>query len=187
MRRCRARVASALWLLAFLLLLQGSGCTAGRVLAVGDFQTLDPALKTIALAPHGGVFADLIGIALSEEGYSVIDTGATAALLVLLQGSADDLLNPQSLGILKERGIDAVLVTRKVDAKDGLPQTVQARLYTTDQMVDVGGIDWENSWVRRGALEAAQEIAAAIAQHSRSSASAIGEPARLGSQNAPGR
>jgi hypothetical protein len=167
MSRYRTGVRCGLRLLALLLLLQGGGCTAGRVLAVGNFQGFDSSLKTIALAPEGGVFADLIGMALSEEGYVIIDTGATAALLVLLQRSADDLVSPQSLATFKDRGIDAVLITQKVDGKDCLPQTVHMRLYSTDRKVEVGGIDWENSWVRRGALEAAQEIAAAIVQHSK--------------------
>jgi hypothetical protein len=187
MRRCRSGVPSGLRLLALSLVLLGSGCTAGRVLAVGDFQALDPLPKTIALAPHGGVFADLIGIALSDEGYVIIDTGATAALLVFLQRGADDLLSVQVLGTFKERGIDAVLVTEKVDGKDGLPQTAHMRLYSTNRLVKVGGVDWENSWVRRGALEAAQEIAAAIAQRSRLPGGATGEATSLTSQNAPGR
>lgn len=182
MRRRRTGVLSGRWLLALLLLLQGGGCAAGRVRAVGDFQALDPPLQTIALAPQGGVFADLIGMTLSEEGYVVIDTGATAALLVLLQRSADDLLSPQSLAVFKGRDIDAVLATQKVEGKDGLPQTVRIRLYSTDRMVEVVGIDWENSWVRRGALEAAQEIAAAIVQHSKTSG---GAPS-VASQHAPG-
>ena len=160
-------VQSGLRLLALILLLQGSGCAAGRVLAVGNFQALELPQKTIALAPPGGVFADLIGLALSGKGYAIIDTGTTAALLVLLQRSADDLLSPQSLGLFKERGIDAVLVTQKIDGEDGLPQTVHMRLYSTDRMDEVGGIDWENSWVRRGVLEAAQEIATALVQHSK--------------------
>jgi len=183
MRRSRTGVRSGLRLLALFLLLQGSGCTAGRVLAVGNIQGFDPPLKAIALAPQGGVFADLIGMALSEEGYVIIDTGATAALLVLLQMSADDLLGPQSLATFKERGVDAVLVTQKVDGKDGLPQTVHMRLYSTDRKVEVGGIDWENSWVRRGTLEAAQEIAAAIVQHYSKTSE---EAPSVASQHAPG-
>jgi hypothetical protein len=175
MRGCRSRAHPGVWLLALSLLLLGNGCTAGRVLTVGTFQALDPPPRTIALAPRGGVFADLIGIMLAEEGYIIIDTGATAALLALLQRSADDLLGPQSLGNLRERGIDAVLVTEKVDGNDGLPQTVSTRLYSTARMVEIGGVDWENSWVRRGVLEAAQEIAAAIAENSRPAASALGE------------
>jgi hypothetical protein len=31
-------------------------------------------------------------------------------------------------------------------------------------VADVGGVDWNNSWVRRGMLESAQEIAAAMSQ-----------------------
>jgi hypothetical protein len=31
-------------------------------------------------------------------------------------------------------------------------------------VADMGGVDWQNSWVRRGLLESAQEIAAAMSQ-----------------------
>lgn len=166
MRQSRPGARSGRWIVALFLVVQVSGCTAGRVIPVGNFQAIDPPLKTIALAPNGATFADLIGIALSEQGYTIIDSGATLALLMLMQQSADELLSPQVLGMLKERGVDAVLVVHKVDANDGLPQIVHVRLYSTDQMAEVGGIDWENSWIRRGVLEAAQEIAAAIAQAS---------------------
>jgi hypothetical protein len=53
---------------------------------------------------------------------------------------------------------------QKVDGKDGLPQAVQIRLHSTELLADVGGVDWENSWIRRGVLESAQEIAAAMSQ-----------------------
>jgi hypothetical protein len=125
---------------------------------------MEPPLQTIALAPDGGIFADLIGIALSEHGYTIIDTGATAALLVLMRKNMDDLLSPQALGMLKERGIEALLIVTKIDGKDGLPQTVHVRLYSTDHTAEVGGIDWKNSWIRRGAWEAVEEIAAAMVQ-----------------------
>jgi hypothetical protein len=158
---------SGCWLVAVFLVVQLSGCTAGRVIPVGSFRSLEPPLKTIALAPSGAIFADLIGVALSEQGYTIIDSGATLALLVLMQQSADDLLSPQVSGMLKERGVDAVLVVQKVAAEDGLPQIVHVRLYSTDQMAEVGGIDWKNSWSRRSVWEAAQEIATAMAQSSR--------------------
>jgi hypothetical protein len=142
-------------------------CAAGRVTPVGEFQSIDPPLKTIALAPSGGIFADVIGIQLSEQGYTIVDTGATAALLVLMQKAQDELFSPEVMSRLKERGIDAVLVVRKVDGKDGLPQVVQIRLHRTAPGADVAGVDWENGWVRRGMLEAAQEIAAAMSQGTR--------------------
>ena len=147
-------VLSLVWLL--------YGCAAGRVLPVGRFQAINPPLTTIALAPNGGIFADVIGMELVAHGYTIVDTGATLALLVLMQKTQDDLFSPEVIAKLKERGIEAVLVVQRTDGKDGLPQTVQIRLHSTDPVAEVGGVDWENSWIRRGMLESAQEIAAAM-------------------------
>jgi hypothetical protein len=149
-------VLSLLWLL--------GGCAAGRVVPVERFPSTDLPLKTIALAPNGGIFADVIGIELAGRGYTIVDTGATLALLVLMQKRQHDLLSPEVMAKLKEHGIDAVLVVQKTNGKDGLPQTAQIRLHSTAPVADMGGVDWQNSWIRRGTLESAQEIAAAMSQ-----------------------
>ena len=150
-----------LWAMLSLLWLM-NGCAAGRVTPVGPFPFIDPPFKTIALAPNGGIFADVLGMALEGQGYTMIDTGATLAVLLMMQTPPESLLSPEVMASLNERGIDAVLVVRKRDGKDGLPQTAYIRLHRTEPVMDVGGIDWENSWVRRGTLEAVQEIAAAM-------------------------
>jgi hypothetical protein len=149
-------VLSLLWLL--------DGCAAGRVTPVGRFPSIDTPLRTIALAPNAGIFADVIGIELAGRGYTIVDTGATLALLVLMQKSQHELLSPEVMAELKAHGIDAVLVVQKTDGKDGLPQTAQIRLHSTAPVADIGGVDWQNSWIRRGLLESAQEIAAAVTQ-----------------------
>jgi hypothetical protein len=130
-------------------------------------QSIHPALTTIALAPNGGIFADLIGIELAAQGYTIVDTGATLALLVLRHLPEDDILDPEVMVMLKARGIDAILVAQKADGTDGLPQTVRVRLHSTASMTEVGGVDWENGWFRRGVLESAQEIAAALSRDAR--------------------
>ena len=147
------------------------GCAAARVIPVGHFPSIDPPLKTIALAPNSGIFADIIGIELAGRGYTIVDTGATLALLVLMQKTQDDLFNPEVMARFKEHGIDAVLVVQKTDGKDGLPQTVQIRLHSTEPVADVSGVDWTNSWIRRGMLESAEEIAAAMSQEAPSTES----------------
>jgi hypothetical protein len=185
MSRAWPATGSRRWIVAVFLAAHVSGCTAARVIPVGSFQSIESPPKTIALAPSGAVFADLIGVALAEQGYTIIDSGATLALLMLMQQSADDLLSPQVLSMLKERGVDAVLLVPRVAAEDGLPESVHVRLYSTDEMAEVGGIDWQNSWRRRGVWEAAQEIATAMAQSSRPAAGPVGEGDResLRSQN----
>src|SRR5262245_53387702 len=149
-------VLSLLWL--------DNGCSAGRVISVGRFPSIDPPIKAIALDPNGGIFADVIGIELAARGYTTFDTGATLALLVLMQKTQHDLLSPEVMARFKEHGIDAVLVVQKTDGNDGLPQTVHIRLHRTGSGTELGGIDWKNSWVRRGTLESAQEIATAMSQ-----------------------
>ena len=147
---------------AFSLMVLLSGCAAGRATPVGHLQSIDPPLQTIALAPNSGLFADLIGLELSEQGYTIVDTGATLALLMLMHKPQDKLLSPEILAMLKARDIDAVLVVQKVDDPDGLPQTIHLRLHSTTLQADVGGIDWENGWIHRSVVEAAQEIAVAL-------------------------
>ena len=138
------------------------GCAVSRVMPVGHFPSIDLPLKTIALAPSGGIFADIIGIELAGRGYTIVDTGATLAFLTLMQKNPHDLFSPEIMAKLKQHGIDAVLVVQKTDGKDGLPQTAQLRLHSTAPVADMGGVDWHNSWIRRGTLESAQEIAAAM-------------------------
>jgi hypothetical protein len=156
-------------LLILLLVLLLNGCFPSRAIPVGRFQSIDPPLKTFALAPNGGIFADFIGIALAGQGYTIVDTGATLALLVLMQRPQDDLLSPEVMVQLEARGMDAVLVVQKVDGEDGLPQMVRVRLHSTARKADVGGVDWKNGWMRRGMLESTQEIAAALRKNSRPS------------------
>jgi hypothetical protein len=156
-------------LLALALVLLLHGCATSRAIPVGPWPSIKPPLKTIALAPNGGIYADLIGTELAERGFTIVDTGATLALLVFMQTPQDDLLSPEIMGMFKERGIDAVLVVQRADGTDGLPQTVHMRLHNTASLADVGGVDWENSWFRQGVLESAQEIAAAMSRDSRAS------------------
>ena len=168
-----ASLVRALPALCLVLLL--SGCASGRVTPVGRFQSIAPQLTSIAFAPNGGTFADLIGMALAREGYTIVDTGSTLALLIFMQKTPDDLLSPQVMAMLKQRGIDAVLVVQKVDGKDGLPQTVHMRLHSTEPLAEIGGVDWENGWIRLGVLEAAEEIATAMGKNSRPLDTAIGD------------
>jgi hypothetical protein len=152
-----------------------NGCAASRVTSVGHFHSIDPPLTKIALAPNGGTFADLLGMELAGQGYAIVDTGSTLALLVLMRMTPDDLLSPQVMAMLKRRGIDAVLVVQKVEGKNGLLQTAHIRLYSTEHAAEIGGIDWENGWIRLGVLEAAEEIATAMGKNSRPLDTAIGD------------
>jgi hypothetical protein len=170
-------------LLALALVLLLNGCATSRAVPVGRLQSIAPPLTTIALAPNGGVFANLIGTELAAQGYTIVETGATLALLVFTHMPQHDILDADVMAMLKARGIDAVLIVQKVDGTDGLPQTVHMRLHSTATMAEVGGVDWQNSWFRHGVLESAQEIAAAMSRDARASDAVDSDQPRAAASN----
>jgi hypothetical protein len=153
---CRRPVALCMAMLA-------SACAAARHTPVGHVEPLDRPITTIALAPQGGLFGDLVGFELAQRGCTVIDTGSTLALLVLMQQSAAALEEPEVMQALARRGIHAVLTIETVEGEDHAPDAVQARVRTTSPVAALGGVDWQNRWGRRSPVMAAYEIAAGLA------------------------
>jgi hypothetical protein len=163
-----------------------SGCAAARLTPVGHLSDLDRPMTTVALAPQGGLFADLVGFELAQRGCTVIDTGGTLALLVLMHKSAAALDAPEVMPALAQRGIDAVLTIETVPGKDHAPEAVQARLRTTSPATELGGVDWRNRWGRRSPIIAAGEIAAALAEHlCKSPAEAPSRPSADAAERSP--
>lgn len=142
--------------------LLAGACAAARITPVGNFGDLNRPITTVALGPKGGLFADLVGFDLAQGGCTIIDTGGTLALLVLMHKSAAELEEPEVMQALAQRGIHAVLTIEMVEGKDHVPDAVQARVQTTSPAAELGGIDWRNRWGRRSAVEAAHEIAGAL-------------------------
>jgi hypothetical protein len=110
-----------------------SACSGSRV-----SQTIRPSgpvshpLRSIALAPSGGILADAIGVELANRGYVIVDTQQTSALMVRFNATSElELLTPQSLGGFREQGIDAVLVVKAAFSRDDLPQSASVRLNST--------------------------------------------------------
>lgn len=130
-------------------------------------------IRVIALAPSGGVLADAIGLELAGRGLMVVDTNQTTNLLARLNLDEFELIKPQSLGLLKEKGIDAVMSVRTVaDAAGGLRSAV-VRLTSTSNGRVLAGATWDNGWggqagsimdrsMRKGVADAAGEIAAGL-------------------------
>lgn len=146
-------LALALWL---------TGCLSWRVTSIPGPGTIDPSLKVIALAPGDGLLTDLIGFALAEEGYSIVDTGTTLALLVLLQERQENILTPQVTSALRRRHIDAILAVHQVENSDHLPQKVTAQLYSTGDATMLCHSEWYTGWSQRGPVDAAREIATTL-------------------------
>ena len=85
-----------------------------RVMPVGHFPSIDPPFKTIALAPSGGIFADVIGIELAGTGLHDRRYRRHAGLVDADAKKPGMICSAQRImAKLKEHGIDAVLVVQK--------------------------------------------------------------------------
>lgn len=144
------------------LLLSLTACLSWRVTLVSGPAPRDGPLDTIALAPAHERFTDLIGFALAEGGYTIIDTGMTLALLVLLQVRQEKILTPQVMAAFQQRGIDAVLTVNRVEHADHLPEQATAHLYSTRHGQMLCQVEWHAGWRHAGSVEATREIASMI-------------------------
>lgn len=132
-------------------------------------------VSTIALSPNGGVLADAVGFELINLGFQVIDTAQISSLLVRMNLSEFEILQPQNLNNLREVGIDAMLQVRTVGGYDGRPQSASIRLVSTESGSVLIGATWQNGRAgQQGSMadqdarvdvsEAATQIAKGIAE-----------------------
>lgn len=127
-------------LLIFLL----ASCASSKMAQVVGL--VPPGLR-IALAPSGGVMADAIGIELFNRGWTVIDTAQMSNMMLRYNMTEIELSKPENLQILKDQGIDGVLVVRSVVGYDGRPQSAVARINSTKSWGEIiAGVSWENGW-----------------------------------------
>lgn len=79
-------------------------CAGSRLstVSVDDGRKGDHPVKTIAMAPSGGVFADAIVVELANRGFHIIDTAQTSQLLVRLNMNEIEVTQPQNLVRLRE-------------------------------------------------------------------------------------
>jgi hypothetical protein len=129
---------------------------------VGDLGAIDQPISTVALAPQGGLFADLVGFNLTQGGCRIIDTGGTLTLLLLIHKNAAEVHEPGVIQALAQHGIHALLTIENVEGQDRSPDAAQARVQRTSPPAMLGGLDWQNRWGRRSSVEAAHEIASAL-------------------------
>jgi len=85
----------------FICLIFGAvGCATSKVGEIGFAAPGQIGIKTIALAPSGGLLADAIGVDLANRGYTVIDTQQTSALLARVNMTEIEVMSPKSLSTL---------------------------------------------------------------------------------------
>ena len=132
-------------------------------------------VKSIAMAPDGGLLADAVAVELSNRGYNVIDSATTSKMMVRLNLNEVEITRPEGLAKLREQGIDALLSVRAAAGYDQQPQSASARVTSTHTGRVLAGITWQNGWggqagsiadrtMRKGLAEAATEITDALAK-----------------------
>src|ERR1043166_7105810 len=142
-----------------------SSCGMSRISAGPPMQVrIDNPIKSIAMAPSGGLLADAIAVELANRGYQVIDTAQTSQLLVRVNLNELESNQPQALSRLKERGIDAYLSARAVGGYDSRPQSVVVRLNGTSDGRILTGFSWQNGWGGMGGSMADRTMRKEIAQ-----------------------
>jgi hypothetical protein len=147
-------------------------CAGSRIstVSLGDGRKVDHPVKTIAMAPSGGLFADAIAVELANRGFHVIDTAQTSQLLVRLNLNEVEVTQPQNLARLRDGGIDAYLSARAAAGYDGRPQSASVRVNSTYNGTIIAGLSWQNGWggmagsmadrtMRKDLVQAAIEIA----------------------------
>ncbi|KPJ62271.1 hypothetical protein AMJ44_15845 [candidate division WOR-1 bacterium DG_54_3] len=138
-----------------------------------------PSQAAIALAPSGGILADAIGIELFNRGFTVVDTQQFSDFMIRHNMTELEFSQPQNLKLIKEEGIDAILMVKSVAGYDEKPQSATVRLNSTEKWGKIiAGVSWKNGWggragsiadrtMRKDVPEAAKEIVQALLKQGR--------------------
>jgi hypothetical protein len=101
-------------------------------------------IRTVALAPNGGALADAIGLELLNFGFEVFDTAQVSSLMVRMNLTEIEILEPQNLLLLKGQGIDCMLQVRAVAGYDDRPQSATVKLVSAATGKLMAGATWQN-------------------------------------------
>ena len=151
------------------------GCAGSKITPIATARAPVSPISTIAFAPSGGVLADAVGLSLLNYDVRVFDTQQTSNLLIRFNLDEEEIMEPQNLATIAERGIDAILFVRTVAGYDDKPQSASIRLVHTSDGLLVGGLAWQNGKggvagspldraQRKDIVDAAEEIARALAE-----------------------
>lgn len=152
-----------------------AACASSKISTVPVVGGVTHSVKSIAMAPDGGLLADAVAVDLSNRGFSIIDSATTSKMMVRLNLNEVEITRPEGLVKLREQGIDAFLTVRAAAGYDQQPTSASARINSTHTGRVLAGITWQNGWGgqegsiadrqhRKGLVEAATEIADALAK-----------------------
>lgn len=137
------KVKPIFYLILFTLLF--TACRSSQVSSVGGNPPNHP-VYNIAISTTGGILADAIGIQLVGRGFEVIEPDQVSNLVARHNLSETEISTPQSLQILRQNNIDAYLIVRVSEAKDGYPQSASIRLVSTHTGKLISGTSWQNGY-----------------------------------------
>ncbi len=155
-----------------------ASCAGSKISTVGMLSSPAHEVRSIAMAPSGGLLADAIAVELFNRGYTVIDSNETTGLLVRLNLTEAEVLAPTNLRKLEAEGIDVYLSARAAAGYDGQPQSASIRVSSTRSGKIIAGVSWQNGWggragsiadrtMRKDLAEAAVEITDALVKQLR--------------------
>ena len=122
-----------------------SGCASPTIRTSYLEGKWDYPIRTIAIAPTGGILAEAIGIELLNYDYKIVDIAQTTNLMMRLNLEEVELSQPQNMSLLAEENIDALLLVKSVAGYDDNIQSATAKLILTRNNKAVVGIIWENA------------------------------------------
>lgn len=167
------------WWFTLTLLVLIAGCVPAQLNISASPSQAEP-IKAVALAPNGGVLADAIGFEFIKYGFDVFDATQVSSLMVRMNLSEMEILEPQNLLKLKNSGIDGMLQVRSVEGYDGRPQSVSVKIVSTATGRIVAGATWQNGRAgQQGSMadqDARSDVAAAARQIAKGIADAIHIP-----------
>ena len=109
-----------------------AACASSKVSTIPVTHRPHQTVKSIAMAPDGGLLADAVSIELSNRGFTVIDSATTSKMMMRLNLNEIEITQPQGLAKLREQGIDAILFVRSAGGYDQQPGSASARLNSTE-------------------------------------------------------
>lgn len=153
-----------------------AACASSKISMVPVSGGSTHAVKSIALAPDGGLLSDAVAVELSNRGFNIVDSASTSRMMVRLNLNEVEITRPEGLAKLRDQGIDAFLTVRSAAGYDQQPQSASARINSTHNGSVLAGITWQNGWGgqagsiadrqhRKGLADAATEIADALAKN----------------------
>lgn len=161
------------FLSAFLLVPLLAACAGARLGNTVLSEYDGPTIRTVAVAPGGGLVAEAVAARLQTERLTVVEPNETISILEQAGVTRSQIAGEAGFQELVKHNVDALLVMRSLYGWDGHPQSVSVRLISTRTAEVITSFLWENGWggelgsvadriMRRDSAEAAQQIAAGL-------------------------